>query len=275
MGKPEAPTDIGKCPACGIDNIPLRSVGGVMVCEKCSLRRFSTKVRKRIQEAFERQAEMKRREAWKKRLDVARKGVALYQLGKFAQALNVFEDYIHILETRHATGPGGLHLGNFDKEKDAAELLLIAGVYWDMAKIYDRMKGQTAQMRSALTKFIEFSIERPHVVLASEAIRKHLETGGAVHVEDFRRALEIVSKHLSRCFIATAVFGPTSVEVQNLRAFRDRFLIKTMPGRALIRAYYLISPPIARALSARPALARVARPPLRALARLARFLHKD
>ena len=52
------------------------------------------------------------------------------------------------------------------------------------------------------------------------------------------------------CFIATACYGSSScAEVLILRQFRDRCLSRSMLGRAAVRLYYSISPPVAAALS--------------------------
>ena len=57
------------------------------------------------------------------------------------------------------------------------------------------------------------------------------------------------SLKVSKCYIATAVYGSYDApEVLILRRFRDEVLSKSMPGRAFIRSYYAVSPPVARRL---------------------------
>ncbi len=62
------------------------------------------------------------------------------------------------------------------------------------------------------------------------------------------------------CFIATAAYGSyLAPDVKTLRGFRDRVLLKTGLGRAVVRIYYRLSPPAARLLSRSPALRAVVR----------------
>lgn len=51
------------------------------------------------------------------------------------------------------------------------------------------------------------------------------------------------------CYIATAVYGSYDApEVRILRNYRDEYLSNSLLGRAFIKIYYIISPPLARKL---------------------------
>ena len=69
----------------------------------------------------------------------------------------------------------------------------------------------------------------------------------------------------SPCFIATTTFGQDAFETSELRRFRNRTLRRTRRGRALIRLYERLSPPLARRLPKHPRTASLIRTALRAL----------
>ncbi len=46
----------------------------------------------------------------------------------------------------------------------------------------------------------------------------------------------------SRCYIATHLYGPNHYYTDLLRDWRDRSLMSTLRGRALVSLYYKISP---------------------------------
>ena len=59
----------------------------------------------------------------------------------------------------------------------------------------------------------------------------------------------------SGCFIATAAFGSADeTPVLTLRTYRDAFLLERSWGRAFVRAYYTVSPPLARIIEGNPVL---------------------
>ncbi|MBI3556804.1 MAG: hypothetical protein HY074_11115 [Deltaproteobacteria bacterium] len=171
-----------------------------------------------------------------------------YEDSKFGEALHTFRAYLAILEHHHSVPVGGLRPSIFDQKKEAGELLLIAGIYWDLAKIFDRMKGKQLDLRISLNKFYEFSAGRPHSILASEAMRRYIASDKCTHKEDFKNTHRLLRNTLQKCFIASAVFGPLSPEVAVLQTFRDHTLRQYAPGRLFVAFYYRVSPAIARAL---------------------------
>ena len=76
----------------------------------------------------------------------------------------------------------------------------------------------------------------------------------------------------SPCFVATAVYGaPTACEVEALRTFRDRYLLTSAAGTALVKAYYTYSPALADVLASNFVLRGICRAVLAPIALMARL----
>lgn len=59
----------------------------------------------------------------------------------------------------------------------------------------------------------------------------------------------------SGCFIATATLGdPYHPILHSLRLYRDRVLLATLLGRIVVSSYYIVAPPVARLIRARPSI---------------------
>ena len=81
-----------------------------------------------------------------------------------------------------------------------------------------------------------------------------------VSFESNKKSRWLRKKAAGACYIATAVYGGyDKPEVMALRHFRDDVLMKSALGRAFVRAYYAISPPLAKRLKAGSAITRFIR----------------
>lgn len=66
------------------------------------------------------------------------------------------------------------------------------------------------------------------------------------------------------CFIATACYGTSMAdEVKVLKSFRDQYLLTNPVGKALVSAYYKISPPVADFIKKHPVLKKMVKTALR------------
>jgi hypothetical protein len=64
----------------------------------------------------------------------------------------------------------------------------------------------------------------------------------------------------SGCFIATAAYGsPLASELDVLRAYRDKKMLKNKIGRVVVSAYYEVSPPVASIIARQETLRKIVR----------------
>lgn len=105
---------------------------------------------------------------------------------------------------------------------------------------------------------------------ATKAQEQAQERGLQAHATFFEesRRIAAASSRKGRCFVATLALGECR-ETSALRAFRDLFLRRSVPGRWLIGGYYKLSPGLCRWLEARPRALKSVSPILRGLGRCA------
>jgi hypothetical protein len=191
------------------------------------------------------QAERERREKlYRHRMQLVSSGVKAVKKKDYAEALKSFQSYLLIMEELKDVSRGGLTPGNFDKKKELPELVLISGIYWDLAKIYDHSRPQYAEFVSALEKFVVFSKNMPYEAVCTELVRKYLRNEKPSHAKEFRDTYRRMSGH--KCFVVGALIDEVEPETpQRMRAFRDKVLLRSWPGRLAVRAYYLAGPGLA------------------------------
>lgn len=215
-------------------------------------RPLSMRARKKVKEQMERAERERLMKLFQRRMELARDGALAYREGRLKEAIQNYYQYIDILERTKEAGRDKLEPGHFDQKKDVAELLLLSGVFWDLAKIQDKtQKTDLSRLRFYLDRFVLFSKNMPFQHVSAELIRKYLVNGTPRHRKEFK------DTHIrlggGKCFIATALEDEcTPGTLERLRRFRDRRLLGSAAGRLLVRGYYTISPPLARVLVRAP-----------------------
>ena len=85
-------------------------------------------------------------------------------------------------------------------------------------------------------------VEATNAAASARGVREHER-----HDQDVRRFHRApAASDDSRCFIATAVYGPASWQVAVLRRFRDTVLLDGRAGRLFVCLYYGLIPSLAR-----------------------------
>lgn len=196
---------------------------------------------------------------FRKRLELAREGVRAYlDLKNPPEAVVKFKSYLRILEEWKNVHEGGLTPAHFQEtDEDAAELLLVCGVYWDLAKIYDKTETDEKfdEFKGFLDKFVQFSQGQRFHRVSVETMRRYIAQDKPAHKADFVRAFKMLGP--GRCFVATSLAEHLSPgTLPGLRDLRDRGFKTHRPGRMFVAWYYRRGPRLARWMSARPEWAR-------------------
>jgi hypothetical protein len=203
---------------------------------------LSIRARRKYKAQIEQAARENHIAKFNQRMELAKAGVDACKRKDFKVALQYHHAYLEVLEK--AKG-GDLTPKSFDPKHDAAEMLMLTGVYWDLAKIYDKLGGKNnPKLKLMLAKFVLFSKGMNYQRLSQEMLRKFLTNGGPNNRALFKEAF--VKLGGGRCFIATAVEEHCEVgTILVLKRFRDEVLLKNSFGRVFVRIYYGIGPIIA------------------------------
>jgi len=189
-----------------------------------------------------------KQKVFKMTLELAKRGAVAQDDEHFTEAIKSFQSYLRILENYKKVKEHGLTPQLFDPKKDVMELLLISGIYWDLAKIYDKSRkpNMVKEFRIYLQKFILFSKKQPFSALCSEQLRKYIDNDKPLHTGDFKSAYTALTGQ-RKCFVATALQDVTEpMTLHRLWNFRDIVLIQSWWGRGFIRAYDFFGPILAR-----------------------------
>ncbi len=197
--------------------------------------------RRQMEKSAEKAEEEKRRELFRRRLDIAKNGLKSYQLHRIGEAAVAFHTYIKVLEDWKRVPDGELNPTLFHPKEEAGELLLLTGVYWDLAKMYDRTKNRQKEFQHYLGKYVIFSKGTAYQQMSVETLRKYIAKGAALHPEAFRQAF--VELGGGKCFVVTSLLDVTDEATLCIfRDFRDGYLVRHQLGRLAVDAYYRVSP---------------------------------
>ena len=189
----------------------------------------------------------------KRRMELAALGARAMKTRNFAEAVPCFLGYLKILEQSKGAPPGKLVPAHFDRKAELSELVLIAGIYWDLVKVYDRSKSASSyrELNAFLDKFLLFSKGMPYEPVCRELIRKYLRNDKPIHAKEFREAYRKMTGN--KCFVATSLVDQIDERtLPRLRKFRDRRLQRRWAGRVFVRFYYAIGPAFADAVDRFP-----------------------
>lgn len=172
------------------------------------------------------------------RLEVLRKGMDHYTRRDAAKASQEYRRYLTALEFWKKAPEGKLVPKHFDLNLEKSEVLLVAGIYWDLMKLFDKLKSEKrrSEFLHYTQKFIQFTKGMPFEKVAAENVRKYLRSGKANNVTEFKSTYAELGG--SNCFVATSLAGFLDEEtIPSLRHFRSHRLEKTRVGLAVSNWY--------------------------------------
>jgi hypothetical protein len=231
------------------------------VCLNC-FSQLSGSITSTALQTRERIKEQKKLMLWKSRVNLIKKARQLMADKAYSDAAVEYEKYVKVLELVLEVPSGKLTPEAFKDSARTQELTVVAGVYWDLLRIYDTSESYGDRMKAAadkLAQFLKFTPVYPDIMRKAEMFSKMSK-----HPSIVRTFIKNASESKGRCFIATSAFeSPYADEVLVLQNWRDEVLLSRFSGRIFIKIYYMLSPPFAFVLDHLPFLKAIVRSSLR------------
>lgn len=180
-------------------------------------------------------------ERYKKRVTMVKNGKRASDNGELMKAINFYTKYLQTISDAYKVPEKDLTPKVFDKKADAAELLLISQVYWDLACIFDLNPKLKKNMNECLKKFMIFSINMPHQHLSAKLLDNYIEKGRARNRAEFKEVYLKIAVESDKCYVATHLYGNHHQVTYLLREFK-KDLLQFSWGEKFVHAYYKHSP---------------------------------
>lgn len=180
---------------------------------------------------------------YSKRITIAKNAREYFQKGDYVNATKFYIEYLNILaHIKDLDDIYQLKPAHFDSSTHVTELLLISHVYWELSRTYEMTPKLQPAFQKALAQFVLFTVNQPYQVFNSEMLRKYIKKNKkrSSQIAALREAFMKIQVNSKKCYIATELFGAESIQVRDLRKFKQR-LLKKACGTHLISTYYRVS----------------------------------
>jgi hypothetical protein len=174
----------------------------------------------------------------------------------FITAIKNYNGYLRILAEVHNVDPFELNPSMFDPQKDLSELLLIAQVYWELIKIYDKTPKLQEEFQKALNQFVVFTINQQFQIVNAEMLRKYMKTSRSANMNELQKAYDKIFIESDKCFIASMCFGADHDITHQLRQFKP-WLVSFSVGKNITGIYYHCSPKLVQFCREHPLFAKI------------------
>ena len=111
--------------------------------------------------AQEKAREQYKQNLWNYRVVLIKKGTQLVKNDLYGEAAVIYEKYLKILEMIYECGPNGLTPEMLKESARTTELAILAGVYWDLVRIYDTNDAYLQRQKKAADKLARFAAYTP------------------------------------------------------------------------------------------------------------------